>query len=176
MNCFVFFLFFSCHDQVLRVIVYRQNKVFHARADGNKNWVKYDATFVVDWERENATPLLRSVHPCYLWLANHCFDNKYFHVWYKEVNDNIKPSDDNKNNDNNCNNSKNGQRCNSSYPWFKMNCFMSFAFNCTRYAFSHYQTQIAKSVSEVCNVILEIWNSNYNSTVVLFCLVNCNMV
>ena len=163
--CLLFFLFiailscfyyFGC--QVLKLIVYRQNKVF--RADSNphiySSWVKYDDTFVINWERESATShILQTVHPCYLWLANYFFEQRHFHSWYKEVNDNIRPPNYNDNNDNNDDNdnkddTNNKNENNYSYSWFKMNCFMSVAFNCTRYTFAHYQTQIAKSALEVC--------------------------
>ena len=165
---FVLFCFLVLFFQVLKLIIYRQNKVFHAHYEHqNLNWVKYDASFIINWERESATShVLRSVHPCYLWLANHFFEQKYFHTWYKEVNDNIRPQNYNDNNDdtndnkentnNNNNNTNNNNENNYSYAWFKMNCFMSVAFNCTRYAFSHYQTQIAKSALEVCYVLIMI--------------------
>ena len=122
----------------------RHNKIFCVHGEKkNMDWVKYDAKFTIDWEDERSTPALRSVHPCFLWLANHCFERQYFQDWYKEVYDNIRPPNDNKNN---------GHKCKYSYPWFKMNCFASFAFNCTRYAYSQYQTNIAKSLSQVCSV------------------------
>ena len=155
--CLFLFLFF----QVLKLIICRQNKIFHAHSNQRRfHWVKYDANFIINWERDNETSqVLRSVHPCYLWLANHFFEQKYFHTWYKEVNDNIRPQNYNDNNDDNNDNkdntnddTNNNNENNYSYAWFKMDCFMSVAFNCARYAFSNYQTQIAKFALEVCNV------------------------
>ena len=127
------------------MIIYRQNQILRARGkQGNMDWVKYDAYFVINWEGDDVSRILQYIHPCHLWLAEHSFTSKYFHAWYKEVSDNIRPPNENKNNQ---------DKCNYSYPCFKMICFMSFAFNSTRYTYSHYQTQIAKSAIEVCNVI-----------------------
>ena len=164
------FIFCFNFVEVLRLIIHRRNKIFHPHSkQGQFSWVTYHANFIIDWKRDSTTSHeSRSVHPCYLWLSNYFLEQKYFAIWYKEVKDNIRPSNDNYNynennddidhdnkdntniNDNNNNTKNNKNENNYSYAWFKMNCFMSVAFNCTRYAFSFHQTQAANALLQVC--------------------------